>query len=82
MLTSRSPCFTRLPSRKCTASTTPETRERNSTRSMASSRPENSAQWHDLARLDGGDGDRDRGRGGGRRVALRPAGERDGGDRR
>ena len=44
MVTSRSPCLTSAPSRKCTLCTAPATRERTSTRSTASSRPENSSQ--------------------------------------
>src|SRR5688500_13996938 len=44
MVTRRSPFLTSAPSRKCTACTAPATRERTSTRSTASRRPENSSQ--------------------------------------
>src|SRR5258706_14911554 len=44
MLTRSSPTFTREPSRKCTDCTAPATRERTSTRSTASRRPEKSSQ--------------------------------------
>src|SRR6218665_669957 len=44
MVTSRSPLWTSAPSRKCTDCTVPATRERRSTRSTASRRPENSSQ--------------------------------------
>src|SRR5262245_41463650 len=43
MVISRTPGRTSAPSRKCTASTAPATRERTSTRSTASRRPENSS---------------------------------------
>ncbi len=43
-MTSRSPCFTKAPSRKCAFKIAPPTRGRISTRSMASKRPENSSQ--------------------------------------
>src|SRR4051794_1281133 len=44
MVIRRSPALTSAPSRKCTACTAPATRERTSTRSTASRRPENSSQ--------------------------------------
>src|SRR5258706_619268 len=44
MVISESPCFTSAPSRKWTASIAPATRDRSSTRSTASRRPENSSQ--------------------------------------
>src|SRR3954470_4297093 len=44
MVIRRSPAFTSAPSRKWISCTAPATRERTSTRSTASSRPENSSQ--------------------------------------
>src|SRR5262245_58266485 len=44
MVIRRSPLATNAPSRKCAACTAPATRDRTSTRSTASRRPENSSQ--------------------------------------
>ncbi len=55
IVTRRSPAFTSAPSLKWMACTAPATRERTSTRSTASRRPENSSHVCDLGRLHGGD---------------------------